>query len=184
MREAQPEDLPGLMALLRAAFGGETEAGLVARLMASPADVALCLVAAAEETPCGMVLFSRMSLDGAGPPAGGALALAPLAVAPARQRQGIGSALVREGLALCRARALAPAVLVLGEPGTYGRFGFSAALAAGVAGLPWSGHPAFQALALRPSFVPRGEARYAAAFDPLTRDPPRDPLTRKDPPCP
>jgi putative acetyltransferase len=171
MREARPEDLPALEALLREAFGGEVEAALVARLMASPADVALCLVAAEEGAapPCGMVLFSRMTLDGAAPPSAGALALAPLAVAPARQGQGIGSALVRHGLALCRARALAPAVLVLGEPGYYGRFGFRADLAAGVAGLPWSGHPAFQALALRPGFVPGGEARYAAAFAPLTR---------------
>jgi putative acetyltransferase len=168
LREARPEDLSGLLALLRAAFGGEVEAELVARLFALPADVALCLVA--EDPPAGMVLFSRMEVGGEP-----ALALAPLAVAPGRQRQGIGSALVREGLAQCRARALAPCVLVLGEPGYYGRFGFSAAPAAGVTGLPWSGHPAFQALALRPGFVPRGEARYAAAFDPLIG---------KDAPCP
>ena len=49
--------------------------------------------------------------------------LAPLAVLPAAQRQGVGSALVREGLARCRAAGYA-IVVVLGDPAYYSRFGF------------------------------------------------------------
>jgi putative acetyltransferase len=58
-----------------------------------------------------------------------ALSLAPVAVAPQWQRQGIGSALIREGLERA-ARAGHRIVIVLGEPDYYGRFGFSTALAA------------------------------------------------------
>jgi putative acetyltransferase len=56
------------------------------------------------------------------------LALAPLAVLPARQRQGVGSLLVREGLRASAAQGHR-VVVVLGHPGYYPRFGFSAALA-------------------------------------------------------
>ena len=51
------------------------------------------------------------------------LELAPLAVTPERQREGIGSALTRAALAAADARG-EPLVLVLGHPGYYVRFGF------------------------------------------------------------
>ncbi|MBX3439834.1 MAG: N-acetyltransferase, partial [Planctomycetaceae bacterium] len=57
-----------------------------------------------------------------------AAALAPMAVAPAHQRLGIGSRLVEAGLRACREQGV-PIVLVLGHADYYPRFGFSAALA-------------------------------------------------------
>jgi putative acetyltransferase len=57
-----------------------------------------------------------------------ALALAPLAVLPENQRQGIGSELVRDGLMACRA-AGQRIVVVLGHAHFYPRFGFSSELA-------------------------------------------------------
>lgn len=51
------------------------------------------------------------------------MGLAPMAVAPSQQRRGIGSALVRAGLERCRALG-AGAVVVLGHPAFYPRFGF------------------------------------------------------------
>jgi hypothetical protein len=55
-----------------------------------------------------------------------ALALAPMAVLPAWQRRGIGSALIHRGLA--DARELGhKVVIVLGHPGYYPRFGFQPA---------------------------------------------------------
>jgi putative acetyltransferase len=66
------------------------------------------------------VLFSPVTLDATAYAASG---LAPLAVAPEAQRQGIGDALVRAGLARCRAAGHAW-VVVLGNPKYYGRFGF------------------------------------------------------------
>ncbi len=51
------------------------------------------------------------------------LGLAPLAVAPTRQGQGVSAALVQAGLAACREQG-AGAVSVLGDLAYYGRFGF------------------------------------------------------------
>ena len=92
-----------------------------------------------------------------------ALALAPMAVRPDRQRRGVGSALVRSGIALARDRDWR-AVIVLGHQGYYPRFGFSAALAQPLKA-PFSGD-AFMALELAPGALRGEEGRvtYAPAF--------------------
>jgi putative acetyltransferase len=91
------------------------------------------------------------------------LALAPMSVQPGRQRQGIGGALVRESLQRAHQQGWA-AVIVLGHPGYYPRFGFSAALARSLAA-PFSGN-AFMALELIPGALQGGAGRvvYPAAF--------------------
>jgi putative acetyltransferase len=158
IRPPGPEDAPAIAALLRAAFGGPAEADLVAGLRRD-GDAAIELVAEADGAVAGHVLFSPMRVGGVK-----ALALAPLAVLPARQRQGLGTALVRAGLAKAAARAEAWC-LVLGDPAYYGRFGFAAGGAAAVTGIPWAGRPVFQARRLRADGPPLvGPARYARAF--------------------
>ena len=52
--------------------------------------------------------------------------LAPIGVLPQYQRQGVGSHLIRVGLEACR-EVTYDAVVVLGEPGYYSRFGFERA---------------------------------------------------------
>jgi putative acetyltransferase len=112
----------------------------------------------------GHVLFSRLPIEQVGGVVEGA-ALAPVAVRPEWQRQGIGSALIRHGLAVCRERGIA-AIVVLGHPEYYPRFGFSADLAQNLIA-PFSG-PAFMALELRPGALSGGgTVRYAAAFSSL-----------------
>ena len=54
------------------------------------------------------------------------MGLAPMAVMPVRQRQGIGSTLIRDGLHACK-RIGATAVVVLGHATYYPRFGFAPA---------------------------------------------------------
>jgi putative acetyltransferase len=92
-----------------------------------------------------------------------ALALAPLAVLPDRQRQGIGSRLVREGLRAC-AGAGHRVVVVLGHPDYYPRFGFSARLAERLQA-PFAG-PSFMALELVPGALAgvAGRVRYSPPF--------------------
>ena len=95
-------------------------------------------------------------------PGGRAVALAPVAVVPARQRQAIAAALIREGLARL-ADDGQDLVLVLGDPAYYGRFGFTAEAAAPLK-TPYDG-PYQRAVALTESGRRmEGEVRYAAAF--------------------
>src|SRR6478735_1441522 len=109
----------------RLAFGQGDEARLVDALR-DGGSVRVSLVAEAEGQVVGHVLFSDLPIltDGGTVPA---LSLAPMAVLPECQRRGIGSALVREGLAVCRG-AGHRIVVVLGHPDFYHRFGFSAEL--------------------------------------------------------
>jgi putative acetyltransferase len=81
----------------------------------------ISLVAEEDANIVGHILFSPVMLAGEGSPT--LMGLAPMAVVPARQRQGIGSSLVSEGLERCR-RINAAAVVVLGHPEYYPRFGF------------------------------------------------------------
>ena len=92
-----------------------------------------------------------------------AVSLAPMSVLPKWQRRGIGSALVRHGLEACRERGKA-IVVVVGHPGYYPRFGFSAALAKNLYG-PFSGE-AWMAIELKPGALEgvRGAVRYPEAF--------------------
>jgi putative acetyltransferase len=162
LRDEVPEDREPIRALHRAAFGGEGEGRLVDRLR-EDGLVVVSLVAVEAGEVVGHALFAELPIE---PDGGGVLhgvALAPLAVLPARQRRGIGSALVRRGLALCRERGRALAVVV-GDPAYYGRFGFSAELARRLRA-PWAG-PFMTALELAPGSLPPGmaTARYPDAF--------------------
>lgn len=108
------------------AFGGPAEGRLVERLR-NTADfhAELSLVAELDGQIIGHILFHPVvirAVDSERP----ALALAPMSVLPENQKQGIGSRLVEEGLR--RAKQLGhKAVVVLGHPKYYPRFGFQPA---------------------------------------------------------
>lgn len=144
------------------AFGGAEEAGLIEALRAD-GDAVVELVALLEGVIVGHILFSRLVIEASDGTAVSAAALAPMAVLPADQNLGIGSSLVTQGLAACSEGDIG-AVVVLGHPQYYPRFGFSAAQAAGLRA-PFSGE-AFMALELIPGAldVEGASVRYAAAF--------------------
>jgi putative acetyltransferase len=157
VREAET-DRAAVRAIQEAAFGARAEADLVDALRRD-GDLVLSLVARADGGPVGHVAFSRLAMPETG---ARGVALAPLAVKPSFQRQGIGAALVREALATL-ASAGEDVVLVLGDPAYYGRFGFAAAAAQALR-TPYDG-PYLQALALSDAGrAARGRVRYAAAF--------------------
>jgi putative acetyltransferase len=129
IRLEQPADAEAIHAVHRAAFPTAEEAHLVDRLRAR-GHARVSLVAEADGQIVGHILFSPVTIDTpAGPRIG--LGLAPLAVLPAHQNRGVGSALVRDGLAACRQQGCA-FVVVLGHTGYYPRFGFRHARAAGL----------------------------------------------------
>lgn len=108
-----------------AAFGRSDEGRLVDRLRDENL-IAASIVAIENDQIVGNAVFSRLSVGLEEPPS--LLALAPVAVTPDCQSRGIGSRIVRYGLAVCAKRGYA-GVLVLGDPEYYARFGFSSDLA-------------------------------------------------------
>jgi putative acetyltransferase len=127
------------------AFGQPVEADLVDRLRDACAD-ALSLVAE-DQVVVGHILFTPVIVESAARRVVG-MGLAPMAVLPDRQRQGIGSQLVTRGLDILRERGC-PFVVVVGHPEYYPRFGFERASTHGLAS-QWDGMPdaAFMVLVL------------------------------------
>jgi len=128
IRPERPADVAAVREIHQLAFPSDAEARLVDALRAS-GQALVSLVAERRGELVGHVLFTPVTLEPPGPPGAG---LAPIAVRPSWQRRGIGGALVREGLAACAAMGIA-FVVVLGDPGYYGRFGFRRASARGLA---------------------------------------------------
>jgi putative acetyltransferase len=161
IREETPADHPAVRELNRLAFGQDDEANLVDALRAGQ-YTRLSLVAEQNRAVIGHLLFSRLPIETAAGTVE-ALALAPVAVLPERQRQGVGSQLIRDGLTMCRQRGH-QIVVVLGHAEYYPRFGFSAALAERLRS-PFPG-PHLMALELVPGALDgvEGEVRYPPPF--------------------
>jgi len=161
IRPEAADDHGAIQAVHRLAFDGDEEATLVSVLRAE-GYVRASLVAEAQGQIIGHILFSDLPI--LTPDATiSALSLAPLAVIPEKQRQGVGSALVREGLQFCRI-AGHRIVVVLGHPEFYPRFGFSAKLTERLKS-PYSGE-AFMAMELVPGALGgvEGEVCYPQPF--------------------
>ena len=164
--EISPErdsDIKGIRAVHIAAFPTSAEADLVDRLRAD-GDAEISLVGRFDGEIVGHALLSRMRVTG-GTRSYRALGLAPVAVLPARQRQGIGEQLIRAALDAAHAVG-EEIVFVLGELDYYGRFGFSAAAASPFAS-PYVG-PFFMAKLFADAEPRRGIAEYAPAFATLS----------------
>jgi putative acetyltransferase len=121
IRSEQPEDIDAVRQVNIDAFGSESEANLVDRLRGVAST--LSFVAVESEQIIGHIFFSPVAIAGNFPDNVLILGLAPLAVISDRQRQGIGSLLIRHGLGEC-AKLNCKAVVVLGHPEYYPRFGF------------------------------------------------------------
>lgn len=165
IRKEEPKDREAVYRLVREAFASAahadgTEQDLVEALRQDPAFVpALSLVAEAEGEPVGHILLTEAAVGGET-----VLALAPLSVKPAFQRQGVGTALI------CAAHSTAAALgygwsVVLGSEAYYPRLGYAPAAQFGIAAP--SGIPAenLMAVRLREDAAPlHGTLVYPAAF--------------------
>lgn len=121
IRAGTPADTPAIVGLYRTAFPDENLVPLVEALLGI-GDGVVSLVAVRDARIAGHVGVTLCWVEGGGPSVG---LLAPLAVAPDDQRQGIGGALVRAACGTVAGRG-AGTVVVLGDPAYYGRFGFAA----------------------------------------------------------
>ena len=165
IRPEQPADSDAIRALTTEAFAtaphsSGTEAVIVDGLRAAGA-LTLSLVAVEDDEKSneilGHVAFSPVTIDGAERDWFG---LGPVSVRPGRQRGGIGSGLIREGLRRLRENGAAGCVL-LGDPAYYGRFGFANDPALVLEGVP----PEYFMRVGFGAEMPAGTVCYHAAFD-------------------
>jgi putative acetyltransferase len=145
-------DVRAVRRVIESAFSTEAEARLVDQLRARGKAV-VSLVAAAGREIRGSIVFSPVRIEGR-MLSRLALGLAPVAVLPEHQRQGIGSQLVRAGLDACRGLQ-AGFVVVLGDPAYYARFGFVPASRFRLQN-EFSAGDAFQVLELISGAIPPG----------------------------
>ena len=166
IRPETAEDYAAIHEVNLLAFGQEVEPRLVEALRRLPDFIPeLSLVAIEAGQVVGHILFSPFVIetkDGTVP----ALTLAPLAVRPEFQNQGIGSQLVRDGLERCRDLGHR-IVVVVGHPNYYPRFGFSPARARGLEAPFPVPDEAFMVLELAPGALDgvAGTVRFPPPFE-------------------
>jgi putative acetyltransferase len=156
IRSETPADFEAIRFVEEAAFGRLAEAQLVDDLRAA-GDSVFSLVAVDDGTVVGHALFSSMKAPFP------ALALGPVTVLPEYQRTGIGSRLIRQGIARSEAAGW-QGIFVLGDPTFYRRFGFDAGKASGFIS-PYVG-PHLMALPIGRNELPTdtGIIQHAPAF--------------------
>jgi putative acetyltransferase len=165
IRLEEPRDILAVRNINEQAFGEPAEADIVDKLRVSCPD-AVSLVAVEDGCVVGHIFFTPATVEGESGAIVG-MGLAPMAVLAERQREGIGSALVRRGLEILRARGC-PFVIVLGHPQYYPRFGFESASKYGLK-CQWEGVPeeAFMVIIFDEARMEgvSGVARYRDEFD-------------------
>jgi putative acetyltransferase len=163
IRHEWVSDREAVRAVNERAFGQPDESALIERLRAA-GRISASLVAARDGQVVGHILFTPVTIesDGRSLPA---IGLAPMAVLPEYQRQGIGSMLVRAGIEECR-RLGHSRLVVLGHSAFYPRFGFVPASRFGVRSEYPVPDEAFMALELAPGAFSgcAGTARFAPEF--------------------
>lgn len=162
-RRELPGDVAAILKVEAAAFGRANEADLVDALTSAGA-LSLSAVAEVHAEMVGHIAFSPVSIDGVTSICS-ALALAPMAVHPDWQRNGVGSALLRWSLDECR-RDGHQLVIVVGHPDYYPRFGFVPASPLGIRCPFEVPSEAFKLLELAPGVVRdcAGTVRYRPEF--------------------
>ena len=149
IRDEKEIDRKAVHAVNTAAFERETEADLV-DLLRGNTEPLVSLVAKNNGDIVGHILFSQVRLTGH--PDVMIMGLGPMAVTPEFQRKGIGTELVKTGLEGCKQLG-AGAVVVLGHPQYYPRFGFKTSSAFGIGCEYEVSEDAFMALELLPDYL-------------------------------
>ncbi|MBA2294928.1 MAG: N-acetyltransferase [Actinobacteria bacterium] len=163
LRRERPDDADAIRNVQRAAFADpERDHGRLVDDLRADGDIVpgLSLVAELDGEIAGHVVCSRATVDGRA-----CLALGPIGVVPSHQRSGIGSALMHAVIAAADALD-EPAIVLLGHPSYYPRFGFEPAADHGVTPPEDWGRDVFMVRRLSAwAGTLRGTFRYAPAFE-------------------
>ena len=170
IRLETPGDEPGVRRVHELAFSGPEEAAIVDEIRrTAPPGWQSILAADAAGRIVGHVLLSPCPVeDHDGMRVGDVLALGPIGVIPEAQSRGVGSALIVAAVSLAVARGV-PAVVLLGQPLYYPRFGFTSARSLGLEppAAAWPDEAWLGRLLPAWSEGLRGTVRYPEAFEPL-----------------
>jgi putative acetyltransferase len=165
IREEIPEDYDAVRLVNSEAFGQGVEGQIVDSLR-SACETAISLVAVSDDNIVGHIFFSPATIDREETPLIG-MGLAPMAVLPEYQKQGIGTLLVQEGIQRIK-QANYPFIIVLGHARYYPRFGFERASRYGLQP-QWRGVPddAFMVLIIDKKAMEGviGVVKYRQEFD-------------------
>ena len=164
IREEQSSDIAKIWEVNVEAFETKAEARLVNSLRDSGCTF-ISLVADTESKVVGHILFTPVALTGNKSKLK-ILGLAPMAVLSQYQNKGIGSELVKTGLERCKSLGY-DAVVVLGHPNYYPRFGFVPSINYGIKSEYDVPDEVFMILELTPGSLKHQEGviRYHEAFD-------------------
>ena len=165
IRIESQEDIRQVRILNEQAFEQPAEANVVDKLRQNCPEY-LSLVAEDGKSIVGHILFTPAVIEDTTQRIKG-VGLAPMAVMPDRQKQGIGSSLVERGLEILRKQGC-PFIVVLGHPEYYPRFGFELASKYGLVS-QWEGVPdeAFMVIVMNQTALEgiSGVAKYRAEFN-------------------
>ena len=173
IRPEEPADHPAMENLIRDAFWdvyrpGASEHLLIHKLRQDPSYLPeFSFIAELDEQPVGGIWYAMCAIE---KPDGSRIpipTLGPVGVAPAFQKRGIGSALIRRTLPLVKA-AGHPGIVIFGDPAYYGRFGFTPGQDAGIAACDGNFYDVLQLLRFAPDADLAG--RYQES-DPYQIDP-------------
>ncbi len=159
IRKEERIDIEQVREIVRAAFPSDAESKLVDALRSNGKAI-VSLVAVQEKQVLGHILFSPVSTTPSGDSKG--IGLAPVAVHPEFQSQGLGSQLIREGLRLCQELGYDYCV-VLGGPKYYSRFGFQKASGFGLQN-EYGVDDEFMVIDFSERGLPRGLVKYTPEF--------------------
>ena len=162
IRDETAQDITQIQEVNCAAFGTDSEANLVDALRESGTPI-ISLVAEENGRIIGHILFSPVTLSST--PNLKLAGLAPMAVIPSRQKAGIGSELVKAGIRRSKESGY-DAVVVLGHPEYYPKFGFAPSVAYGIRSEYEVPDNAFMVLELREGALQfaQGVIHYHQAF--------------------
>ncbi len=137
IRVENKDDLITIKEINNKAFGQPEEGNIIDKIRASGSQI-LSLVAEIDQKIVGHIFYSEAEIEHDNERIIG-MGLAPMAVLPEYQKQGVGKKLINESISILKKKPIA-FIIVLGHEDYYPKFGFDKASKYGIS-CQWDGVP-------------------------------------------